>query len=740
MSVDVLVIDRRAVGLLNSALFEDSWFQDFNIPPNIEKLRRVQTGNITYILSNDADLSSGLLVVRTGSAGIFAHLTRPRTAFERILRVALRHFDRNITLPTQWQPYHEGSLLSVYAEPFQRTGQHRLYFDQSPANNGANIYAFGVTQGPANLADVQCDHDAYKDAISGVLEALTTTQSDSAPVGNFGILLTSPIGVQLAGPETLEVWLKHKLNDEQLRFVNQTPDRPIRLRGVAGTGKTRAMAVKCLKELYEDDDKGGDKNFAFLTHSTALAHNVVRGMLDALDPSERWARLKSPNGRSRLSIGTLYELAQEQMNYERKGLRPLSLDGTDGRELQRLLIEDAIEEMRKDPRIALGPLGQCPDLAKRMTSAQLRSGLIEDLMNEFACILDAGNIRKGTADADRYIMRSARENWQMNLPTESDRKIVLEIYECYRDKLRKERLLSMDQMMADFARYLSTHEWDQLRDQNGFDVIFVDEYHYFTRVEAMALQGLFCPRANHSGRWPLIMAYDLKQSTSDASLGGGIERFRNSGVGESKPVDLTHVYRSTPQISAFLRDLDASFPAIDLEGEFATYTARSKAIDGEIPKLLEFPNNVALIDEILERANKYGRDLPGGGSQVAVLCLNDDLFEQYRKASRVQSKSVAVTSREDLSELRYARSRCVFSMPEYVAGLQFEAVYLVHVDQGDLADEYLSLGARRRYVSRAYLGASRAQRHLTLAYSKERGGRSELLEAPIRNGSLIAER
>jgi hypothetical protein len=52
----------------------------------------------------------------------------------------------------------------------------------------------------------------------------------------------------------------------------------------------------------------------------------------------------------------------------------------------------------------------------------------------------------------------------------------------------------MDQMTADFGRYLNTYEWEQLREKLGFDVIFVDEYHYFSRNEAMSLQGIFRSR------------------------------------------------------------------------------------------------------------------------------------------------------------------------------------------------------------------------------------------------------
>ncbi|RWB71511.1 MAG: hypothetical protein EOQ50_21590 [Mesorhizobium sp.] len=737
MSTEFVIIDEDALGALDAALIEDSWFSDFNIPRNANGLRRVQISNFTYILSEYASLESGLLVIKTGKEGIFARVSKPRSAFERIMRVALRQFDRNITLPVSWQPYHDGSLLSVYAEPSSRKMPHRIYFDQAPCGT-PNLFAFGVTDAPQALGTVPIDLAGFKASIEGLLEALLEEAPQSEVVGNFGILLSAPLGVDLAGSGTLQDWYERKLSAEQIRFVDQPHDRPIRLRGAAGTGKTQAMVVKCLKDLYADADAGGDKTFAFLTHSAALAHEVVRGMFFALDPSERWTGLKTPAGRPKLWIGTLYELAQEQLNYERKGLKPLSLDGRDGRELQRLLIQDAIEEVKRSPRIALGILRDSPAMASRIESQEMRPALVEELMNEFACSLDAENIRKGTPASEKYI-NGNREAWQMSLPSPDDRKVVLEIHESYQGRLRNERLLSMDQMIADFGRYLTTHEWNQLRDITGFDLIFVDEYHYFTRVEAMILQNLFASRAEHVGRWPLIMAYDLKQSTNDAALGGGLDRFRNPGVGESVPVDLKQVYRSTPQIASFLSDLDASFPAIDLEGEFVTYGATSSTTDGDRPVVAEFDTNIQLIDEALNKASSIARTLDGGGSQVAILCMNEELFDTYRNAGRTKEKMVAVTSREDLRELRYAKSRCVFSMPEYVAGLQFDTVLLIHVDQVDLSGEYLSQGARRRYVSRAYLGASRAARRLFIASSVERGGFSQILRGPIASGSLQKE-
>ena len=730
MTVSALVIDQKAVSILDRAFIEDAWLRRFEVPQNTDGLRRVESNDIVYLLSDDADLDDGYLVINTAVFAPASGLVKPRTAFERVIRVALRHFDRSIAIPVQWQPYHSGSRLSIFAQA-ARDAQQRVYFDQSPDGTG-NLYAFAVTSSPEDLDGVQEDNALYRRAIEGTCDAILADPPAVPPVGNFGVLLSEPLGVRLASTGTLQEWYEQRLNPEQLAFVDRPHDRPVRLRGAAGTGKTQAMVVKCLRDLYADADS--DKTFAFLTHSSALAHTAVRGMLHALDPTERWTSLRTPSGQPRLWIGTIYELAQEKLGYEKKGLRPLSLDGRDGREYQRILIEQAIEQVVKDPRIVLDLFPGCPDFQKRLTNRGEDASLIDELMNEFACVLDLEAIKKDTHEANRYA-RASREPWQMVLPSEAHRRVVLEIHDIYRGLLRAAKMLGMDQMIADFGGYLGTHEWGALRERDGFDLVFVDEYHYFTRAEAMLLHNLFKTRAQVGGRWPLLMAYDIKQGTNDVAFSGGMEKFRNPGVGESVLTELKQVYRSTPQITAFLRDLDASFPAMDLEGEYATYVAESQQDDGETPTLTVYETDISLVDSVFEQATRLARDIDGGGSQVAVLCLNEALFDKIQLAGRVREKFVPITTREDLKELRYAKSKCVFSMPEFVAGLQFHTVFLIHADSPDY-DEHQGEGTRRRYVSRVYLGASRAARNILLSSSKEHGGPSHLLAAPLANSTL----
>ncbi|WP_342714127.1 UvrD-helicase domain-containing protein [Bradyrhizobium sp. B039] len=727
-----LVIDEHALLALSSAAIENEWFDTFPLP-DITGLKRIELDDLCYILSSRADEKSRLLVMRAGPQGVFASARSPRHLFDRIVHVSLSQFENGISIPVKWRSFHEGTLLSVYAQPEAIAVKQRAYFERAP-DDTSHLYAYAVTDSVEEFANVSLDISLFRHALDKYLDAVVAAPPVAPHDGGaFGIILTEPLGTTLVGGHSLKEWYGTRLTAEQRSFVDHDHKTPVRLKGAAGTGKTVSLAVKCLIDLYKFEDDGRDARVAFITHSVALAQDVIPGMFSALDPSGRWLELT----RASLFLGSIYELARDLLQYERKSLKPLSTDGQEGREFQAILIEDAINTCLKKTKFAVRDLAACSaDLAAWIKDPARRRGLVQELINEFACVIDAENIRKGTAAADSYV-NDRREPWQMPLRTEQDRQVVLDIHEQYCLELERSNVLSMDQMIADFNRYLLTHEWRQLREKNGFDLIFVDEFHYFNRAERMTLHNLFRRSAITEGRLPLFMAYDLKQAPTDAFMGRLREdagnMFKSIGAGETELVELTQVFRSTPEIANFLRDLDGSFPALDLAGEWGAYSSNSVEPHGDVPTLVTASTITGLVDDVFRQAQSAANR--HGGRQVAVLCLNDDLFGKYLKLGRIADKFVPLTSRDEVAQLKYAGKRCVFSTPDYVAGLQFHTVFLINVDRADLQDDD-GIGKRRRFVSRCYLGASRAKKALQIVSNAERGGPADILAGPLTAGSL----
>lgn len=741
--MSIIVIDRRFLSSFDIALVDNRWFTDFQIPDDTPFKKIVHNKNI-YFISDESNENTGFLFIKSD---IFTKTGCPSQVFERIIRVALRHFDRNIAIPIGWQPYYLGRILSFYASS-NRKNESRIYIDQNPSEAVNNIYAFDITKAPEDIGKVYSliDRDAYDFAASGIsdaiLELLESSDSDvnnesvegATSVGKYGILLNKP-EFSFSEQGTISDWLQYRLNANQLRFVNREVNQPIRLRGAAGTGKTRAMAVKCLNELYKNAiNESGDKTFAFITHSSALSQDLIVDIFSGLDPEKKWQHLKDNHGKNKLWIGTLYDLAQDHLSYLQKGLSPISSDGIEGRIYQRITIEQSVRVIKNNPRVAITLMKECSELSDAIQSTGLKfDNFITELMAEFSGVLEAENIRKGTPDAERYI-KNSRPPWQMILPSQNHRRLIIEIYDIYCKILKEQRYMSLDQMIADYGRYLTSHEWAQLRDINGFDYIYIDEYHYFNSHESMLLHNLFKTRAQFEGRWPLVMAYDLKQNVSISGLSGGIERFKNPGVGTSLPMDLSQNYRATPEIIKFLSGIDAFFPALDLEGEYATYNCHTEIPSGSQPEVIIFDDDRSLIKATIDYGSKIARQL-GASKKVAILCLNEGIFEKYAQLGEID-KLIIIKSREDLKSTRYTRTRCVYSMPEYVAGMQFDTVIVIHADEIDYNIEHTTSTMQRAYISRLYLGASRASQKLIIACSNERSGPDLIIKTALKNGSI----
>ena len=366
-----------------------------------------------------------------------------------------------------------------------------------------------------------------------------------------------------------------------------------------------------------------------------------------------------------------------------------------------------------------------------------------DLANEFASVLDADGVWAGTEKGEKYAKGALghRPAWLLSLPTERDRRFVLEVHRRYRQCLSEMNTLSVDQMVADFDSFLDRNTWDMLKKTKGFDAVFVDELHLFTSIERQVLHKLVRNSSSDGAAPPrpaIFMAYDVKQSPRDSfTQVGDTSLFSSSTqLQNAELVKLSKIFRYTPQIAEFLYDLDATFPAIDLAGDWEPFAANAEVAEGDRPHLAIYKDESELLRRVFDAAINQARRL--GARKVAILCVNEELFDQYEKISRIRFRGnlIHINSREPSTDLRHAGKKVVFSMPEFVAGLQFEVIYLVHVDAQDAPIE-LSVGDRRRLISSVYLGASRAERELHLACCETRGGPARYLELAIERKTLI---
>jgi hypothetical protein len=119
-----------------------------------------------------------------------------------------------------------------------------------------------------------------------------------------------------------------------------------------------------------------------------------------------------------------------------------------------------------------------------------------------------------------------------------------------------------------------------------------------------------------------------------------------------------------------------------------------------------------------------------------VLCLDHDRFAKYRAAGIFQKDFITVSGRDELGAIERFRQRAVLSMPEYVAGLQFNAVLLLDVNAALVGELGGGPNGLHRFISAVYLGASRAKRVLGLYADLSAGGFAKPIKDSVQQGLL----
>jgi hypothetical protein len=326
----------------------------------------------------------------------------------------------------------------------------------------------------------------------------------------------------------------------------------------------------------------------------------------------------------------------------------------------------------------------------------------------------------------------------MVLQAREERDVVLQLYDRFRSWLRSAKAIGCDQMITDYLNYLDSFRWEAIREKEGFDVIFVDELHLFNRQERMVFRHLL----RYPDKAPTVfMAYDAKQSPRDTFLGlpandtDKYDHWKDARLGKVEKIELVDVFRYSPQIARALFCIDQSFPGQDLDDDWPAFSGIARTQDGPIPIVCTLKSTVATYTKVFRRASEFQRKL-SKGNHVAVLCASNELFKRYLDWTDLRELFYAITSRDDLSEIPSSSRKFVFSMPEFVAGLQFDTVLLIDANRAEIPEGPYSAAALRKFASNVYLGASRAERQLEIYASQEHGGISPIISRAVLDNAI----
>lgn len=749
MSIRGLIIEAAAVPLLQMAGSpEEKWFGAFSVVDPKARVRSTTVGDVALIYTDEATDHSKILAIDLGQENFFLSYSevQRQEVLRRILIAAQNAFAKSMSIPHSWRPYKVGSKVSFNDLPYvsaQLSGRQlgRVEIETCPGGVD-DVFVFSCTSAWNDLSASKMDAVFYKR-----LRRTFDDVSVSKPGGEAGAEVAGAINLS---DETFfhsenqlgfEEWINSKLTIQQRSFVDSDAGKPIRLRGVAGTGKTLALAIRCLVSMRAAVQANKPKRIAFLTHSASTAA-ATEALIGSLDRAGIRAKFEILQGAS-FSIMTLLDHAMLLIggDLENAGILPLATDALEGRRLQLELIESILSEYLKsgDWQVLQGACSS--DFRSMIATATEKTALRRlswELMNEFACVLDADGVQQKPDNRKRYLS-SPRMAWMLPLQAHQDRMVVLELYDRFNRIVGEMDAISVDQVVADYLNYLDSFRWNAVRDRRGFDEIFVDELHLFNRQERMAFHGLLRAPSKAVG---IYMAYDAKQSPSDTFMPSEDRESASSfwgrlNLGGIEKVELDRVFRYTPEIARFIARLDESYPTLELGEDWGGAKVETATQSARIPTITTLADEKETYREVMGRAHAIKRK-GGQNYSVAVLCCSVDTFETFKNAGEHRAWIRAIASREEAAGARPDAFKFVLSTPEYVAGLQFDCVLLIDVNRSEVPNVAYSTGLRRRFISKVYLGASRAMTHLELYATKEGGGAATVLDSAIDTGALTA--
>jgi hypothetical protein len=705
--------------------------------PSTGRLFVCQLDKYVCFLTDRSSIDSGFMVIDGRNADLFSTVGTPESLVNRLITAALSHLMHSVSIPYSWSAFtwdEDRRHMSFFAHSSAQGAGERVYMEREPEHTNA-VFFYSIEKTAVSFNQVTYVKTVFAEAQNALLEALekldnravVNSDDDDAAIGNsISLALDFRNGVENIAH--LDEWYSSRLTKDQRKFVDADTAKPIRLRGAAGTGKTLALCVKFLKDIGRENENSepGRKRHLFLAHSGSNKERIIATLL-MLD--EKTGYLKGLSDGS-IYICTLYELANDYMSSSYHTLNPIDLDAKEGRLFQQEIIIDILKKKKLRYLINYdGQIGESVALQLSSNSDSDIERLADKINREFEHIIDAEGIRLGNDLSEKYI-KGDKNYLKLGGWSEGERRLILDVHDEYKSTLEQNNLISVDQLVADYSRYLDSHVWDSLRRSKGYDSIYVDEAHLFNNVEQMIL-----PKIMKKESRSVFVAFDLKQSSKDLSTRTALGANVKFGGESAEVIQLNQIFRFSKEIAELIEAVVFETGAFNHLDESDRVIGRTEASSSILPEIRLYNSDLELYNSVFPEARSHCETKDGRG-QTAVICFDKKKFQRYAKAGNYKTKFLAIESKENIQELRYIGKRFVFTEPEFVAGHQFSTVYIVNLD-ASIFSEIESPLEKREMFSRLYLSLSRSSEKLVICCSKDGGGIPEHLKKVIVGGLAI---
>jgi hypothetical protein len=726
---------------------------------------------------SDASLSPKLVVARH-SGGIFflstaesspdavifdldtCHLFRPDTSaadavlyFQKVLRFAIKSWSNLRLSITEKQLSNSKAVVFPY--PISQHTSFRIVIDLSPDSKRLSkrpdqgrsilVYRSGTDEGggPSEHPSVtnfrhflEARRSLPRQKLLEIAEP--TTRITSLQITSLDSLPDQPTNAY----QGYERWVG-LLTDNQRAFVLGELKAPHRIEGPAGTGKTMALILKVIAALHRAEEAGTEYSALFVTHSEATRRTVQQ----VIEANDTWKFLQRDPQKDlqRLKLTTLQQLCAELLNRRISESEFLDRDAMESKQLQVLYVLEALDATMLEEYPTYKKL--LSDGFDHLLATTDRWTLAEMLQHEISVVI------KGRADEQLEYYRKLPP-LKYGLPTEgpSDRGFVWSIYRRYQQQLQASAQFDTDDIVLTTIGQLDTPVWRRRRGKEGYDGIFIDETHLFNINEL----SLFHHLSRSTEAHPIAYSVDRSQAIGDRGWTDDLfDEALSPDPASRQNAARTHVqsiFRCSPDIVNLAFSVTSSGATLFTNFDDPMKLASSMLTGEEErkcrpPQLIICGNDSEMVEHAFARADQLAKEMNTRRSSVALVAFSNELLKTAQAFSESHNKPVEVLKqRGDIEVIHRAErsGRFVLSTPEYIGGLEFDAVILIGVDDGrvppmktlESADSanFLTYSSHNRL----YVAITRARYAIEILATKERGP-SPLLKSAISSGLLSGD-
>jgi hypothetical protein len=534
-----------------------------------------------------------------------------------------------------------------------------------------------------------------------------------------------------------ENWIA-RLTTEQRKFVLSTTDKPQRVEGPAGTGKTLCLLLRSFYLCKAAEESGREFRVLFVSHSEAT-RSATAVSFEVLGTPFYHQRKRNEAAQS-IELCTLQSWCGAVLGEaEISNAQYLDQDALQSKDLRKLIIKDVVaKRLTEDPKSLDYLSNQCRDFFR-----QENHDYIAELLQH-----EIGVMIKGRASEKlEAYLQLPHLTYCLPATTSNDRRFVFSLYSAYQKDINAQGVFDTDDIVLSTLGRLDTPIWRRRRQTEGYDAVVIDETHLFNLNELSVFHHL----VRDPGLPRIIFSIDRSQAPGERGITTGLVREILTHSPDQELATKTQVvFRSAPNIVRLAEAITSAGATLftTFENPLLDTTAVITASDEGLTQEAVYwkcGNDVEMCAFAVRRAQSICKTLKCPASDILVVATSDTLLPNICSAlSASGNKYVQILHRGDLETVqRGAKERAfIVSLPDYVGGLEFKAVLIVGVDEGrvppsegavrDEAKHFVEFKA----CNRMYVAISRARLIVELFYSNERGP-SPLLRHPLTVAAVV---